>query len=254
MYRYLKLGTLLLLLSSLLSATSMRSQVSLLEASENIRLNSQRIVVSYLSFLANQKKFDERELALTRLEELNKQFELIDRSTKDKDSKDVLNFLHYSKNKMKQLLDEALIKDGHPAKMLAYSEIMLNAAESINETLDYQLSEEEKMLINMKNISFLIEQMTKYYMAIHIDKNNESYVDMLNSSISEMEKALLILDDYNYNTQNLALFTKLKNNWIALKGYYTEGTKAEIDNIVLLASREIQKDSLLLEKYHSKNQ
>jgi hypothetical protein len=192
-------------------------------------------------------------LAIKRLKELDKQFDLIDRSSKDEDSKDALNFLHYSKNKM-QLLIEEPIKDENLAKMLDYSDIMLKAAESINETLDYQLTEDEKMLINMKNISFLIEEMTKYYMAIHIEKTNQRYGELLSNSIEEMEKALLVLDDYNYNTQNLSLFTKLKNNWTTLKHYYTKDTNAKLENIVLLASREIQKDSLLLEKYHSKNQ
>jgi hypothetical protein len=192
-------------------------------------------------------------LAIKRLKELDKQFDLIDRSSKDEDSKDALNFLHYSKNKM-QLLIEEPIKDENLAKMLDYSDIMLKAAESINETLDYQLTEDEKMLINMKNISFLIEEMTKYYMAIHIEKTNQRYGELLSNSIEEMEKALLVLDDYNYNTQNLSLFTKLKKNWTTLKHYYTKDTNAKLENIVLLASREIQKDSLLLEKYHSKNQ
>ncbi len=251
MYRYILYSLIVIVLSSALQATSIRSQVSLLEASENIRLSSQQIVVSYLSYFVNPKKVYKKDFAIKKLQELEQQFELIDRSTKNEESKDVLNFLHYSKNKMLKLIDEP-IEEKNPQKIFDYSEILLKAADSITLDLDYTLSEEEKMLVKMKDISFLIEKITKSYLLLQTDKNNIFYMSMIKSTMLEMDKALLLLDDYNYSAKSLLLLSKLHKNWQGIKVYYLKEHK--IVNILLLGSKQIEKDSLLLEKYHSKNQ
>ena len=54
--RLIHYGLFAALLSSSLTAASVRSQVSLIEASENIRLESQEIVKNYLYFYSNHKK------------------------------------------------------------------------------------------------------------------------------------------------------------------------------------------------------
>ncbi|MEA3491086.1 MAG: hypothetical protein U9R27_04225 [Campylobacterota bacterium] len=253
MYRYLLYPLIVMVLSSTLQAASIRSQVSLLEASENIRLGSQQIVVTYLSYYLNPKKRYRRDLALKKLKELEKQFELIDRSMKDEESRDVLNFLYYSREKMLKLIQEP-IEGGNPHKILEYSEILLKAADSITRELGYTLSEDEKMLIKMKDISFLMEKMTKSYLLLQTDKNSASYMSMVKSTIAEMDKALILLDDYNYSAKSLLILSKLHKNWKGIKPYYLKESDIEIENILLLASKQIEKNSLLLEKYHSKNQ
>lgn len=253
MYHYLLYPLIVMVLSSTLHATSIRSQVSLLEASENIRLGSQQIAVEYLSYYLNPKKRYRKDLALKKLDELEKQFELIDRSMKDEDSRDVLNFLHYSREKMLKLIQEP-IKDTNPQKIFEYSEILLKAADSITQDLGYILSEEEKMLIKVKDITFLIEKMTKSYLLLQTDKKSRTYVSMVKSTIAEIDMALLLLDDYNYSAKSLLIISKLDKNWQGVKAYYLNKGDIKIENILLLASREIEKDSLLLEKYHSKNQ
>ena len=246
-------GLLALLLSSPLTAASVRSQVSLLEASENIRLESQEIVKNYLYFYSNHKKVYEKELAENGLESLDKQFRLIAKSTKDEDSKDVLAFLDYSKEKMQEVLDDPFSKD-NPALMLDYSEILLEGAESISRNLNYEPTIEEKMLIKMKDISFLIERMTKYYMAILTEDDSEVYVEGLADSMQRMEDDLASLSNYNYSSENASHLVKLKSNWNALKEFYNNYKTLKLPNIVLLASNEVRSSALVLETYHSKNQ
>lgn len=255
MYRYVKYGLFLLIFSSTLSAASIRSQVTLLEASENIRLKSQQIAVNYLSYYANPAKyFYEKESALQSLKGLNREFELIDRSTKEEESHQILAVLQESKVKMQTLMDAPMTEE-NLAQMLQYSDTMLRAAESVSKMLDFELlSEEAKIVVNMKNVSLLMEKMTKYYMVIHVQNDNQNYAVKLSNSVSEMETALSVLNDYNYNSKNLAVFTKLTRGWNTLRKYYTKNKQADLENVVLLASREIQKYAFLLEKYHSKDQ
>lgn len=255
MNRSIKYLLVFLTFSSVLSAASVRSQVSLLEASENIRLKSQQIAVNYLAYYANPKKyFSEKEIALQRLQGLDREFELVDRSTKEEESEQILSALKQSRSKMQELLKSPLSTENLES-VLHYSDMMLNATESINHMLDFELlSEEAKIVVNMKHVSFVIEKMIKFYMVTHIEKSNKEYVELFEKSISEMEESLTELNDYNYNSRNFSVLTELVKSWKVLKTYYTKDVNLMLENIVLLASREVQRYSILLEKYHSKDQ
>ncbi len=251
--RLVHYGLIAVLFSSSLSGASIRSQVSLLEASENIRLESQEIVKNYLYFYGNHKKIYEKSLAEKGLSSLDKQFRLIAKSTKDEDSKDVLAFLDYSKENMQDVLNDPFNKD-NPALMLDYSEILLEGAESISKNLNYEPTLEEMMMMKMKDISFLIERMTKYYMAIMTENDNEINAEMLDESIVRMESDLLSLKEYNYSSKNIEHLFDLQNNWQALKKFYLNHKTLKLPSIVLLASDEVRSSALVLETYHSKNQ
>ena len=230
-----KIGVSILLLSSFLSAASIRNQILLMEASENIRLNSQEIVKNYLYYYSNPKKSEYKREALDGIKNLNKYFRVIAKTTKDSDSKDVLAFLDYSKEKMQDVLKDPLNKD-NPALMLDYSEILLEGAESINSDIEYTPSKEEKMLMKMKDITFLIERITKFYMAVIVNDNGINYTDMLKESIAKMDADLSSLDNYAYSVRNLSYLAQLKRNWIVLKRFYLNVEHAKVPNIVLLAS------------------
>ncbi len=251
--RLIHYGLLAVFFSFSLNAASVRSQVSLLEASENIRLESQEIVKNYLYFYGNHKKIHEKSLAEKGLTSLDKQFRLIAKSTKDEDSKDILAFLDYSKENMQEVLSDPFNKD-NPALMLDYSEILLEGAESISKNLNYEPTPEEIMLMKMKDISFLVERMTKYYMAIMAEEDSEINAEMLDRSIARMEEDLLSLKDYNYPSKNIQHLFELANNWQALKKFYLDHKTLKLPSIVLLASGEVRNSALILEAYHSKNQ
>jgi hypothetical protein len=243
----------LILLPLSLSAASIRNQILLMEASENIRLSSQEIVKNYLYFYSNPKKIHYKEMAQKGLEHLDKQFRLIAKSTKDEDSKDVLAFLDYSKEKMEEVLKDPFNKD-NPSLMLDYSEILLEGAESISRNIEYTPSEEERMLMRMKDISFLIERMTKYYMAIAEGGDVINYAEMLDESMQKIEKDLSSLTEYPYSSENLSNLRKLKTDWGVLKKFYLDYKELKVPSIVLLTSSGVKKDARVLELYHSKNQ
>jgi len=246
-------GLLTLLLLSFVSAASIRNQVLLIEASETIRLESQMVVKNYLYFYNNPKKTEYKKRVLSGLEDLDKQFRIIAKSTKDEESKDILAFLDYSKEKILEVMSDPLNKD-NPALMLDYSEILLEGAESISSNIDYVPSAEEKMLMRMKDINFQIERITKYYMAIIVGNEGINYQEMLNESIENMQKDLSLLQQYNYSAKNQSYLAQLQINWSVLKKFYTEYRESKMPNIVSLASLEVRKNAHVLELYHSKNQ
>ncbi len=248
----IKAALLLLLMSAIASAASVRNQILLMEASENIRLESQKVVKNYLYYYNNPRKAHFKEMALRGLADLDKQFRLIAKTTKDEDSKDVLAFLDYSKEKMEEVLKDPFNKD-NPALMLDYSEILLEGAESIGNDIEYVPSEEEKKLMKLKELSFLIAQMTKYYVAIIVEGSGINYAEMLEESIKKMEKSLSLVDNYGYSDENLAHLNELKKDWKVLKKFYLSYKEIKVPNIVLLASSRVKSDAHVLELYHSKN-
>jgi hypothetical protein len=248
-----KIGVIIISISSFLPAASIRNQILLIEASENIRLESQQIVKNYLYFYSNPKKIKYRNEALQGIDNLDKQFRIIAKSTKDEDSKDILAFLDYSKEKMKGVIDTPFEKD-NPALMLDYSETLLEGAESINSSIDYIPSTEEKMLMKMKDIAFLVERISKYYIAIFVGQEGINYIEMLDEAIQKMEDDLTSLNKYEYSAKNLSYLVELKKNWVVLKKFYLNYKEIKVPNIVLLASLEVRRNAHALELYHSKNQ
>ncbi len=242
----------IMLASLSLPAASIRNQILLMEASENIRLNSQKIVKNYLYYYINPKKRQFKDLIDKDLEDLDKQFRLIAKTTKDEDSKDILAFLDYSKEKIQEVLKDPFNKD-NPALMLDYSEILLEGAESISQNIKYTPSEEEKMLMKMKDISFLIERMTKFYMAIAEGGDVINYGEMLEESVQKMEEDLSALESYPYASEDLIKLRTLKRNWEALKKFYLDYKSLTLPSIVLLASTGVENNARALELYHSKN-
>lgn len=254
MHRFTLYTVLFYLFTSFLPASSIRSQVSLLEASENLKLKSQQIVVHYLVYHSNPKKFFyEKETAMQNLKELDTEFERIDRSTKEEETESILIALNKNRTDMQEVFKKPL-NDENLKTILQLSDTMYASASSLTKLLDFELlSEEAKMLINLKKNSFLIENMTKYYMVNQFESNQKNR-EQLNHAISKMNDSLLILNDYNFNRKNSKLLTQLNTYWEILKSYYQKDPKLKMDNIVLLTSREVEKYAFLLEKYHSKEQ
>lgn len=242
-----------LILSSSINGASLRNQISLLEASENIRMSSQEIVKNYLYYFYNHDKKKEKEAIFRGLQSLDEQFRLIAKSTKDEDSKDILTFLDYSKDKIEKILLDPFNKD-NPALMLDYSEVLLEGAETISSNLNYKPSTEEKILIKMKDISFLTDRVLKYYMALLIEPDNLSYQEMLDDAIKDMEKDLAYINNYNYSTENIEHILMIERNWSVLKSFLKDAKESKVPNIVLLISLEVKKNAKILEDYHRKNQ
>ena len=250
LYSYI---VLILIVSSTANGASLRNQISLLEASENIRMSSQEIVKNYLYYYYNHDKKKEKEAIFNGLKSLDEQFRLIAKSTKDEDSKDILTFLDYSKDKIEKILLDPFNKD-NPALMLDYSEVLLEGAETISSNLKYKPSAEEKILIKMKDIAFLTDRVIKYYMALLIEPDNLSYQEMLDDAIKDMEKDLFFINNYNYSSKNIQHILMIERNWSVLKSFLKDVKSSRVPNIVLIISSEVKKNAKILEDYHRKNQ
>jgi len=243
----------LFLVTPQLYATASRNDVKLLEASEDIKLISQQVVKDY--FYSSLYK-DKKEIAKSLNDgvlALDEKLRLIASTTKNEDTKNVLTFLAFSRDEISEIIEQEFSLD-NAALMLDNSEVLLEGAESIVKEHEYNFSLEEKMLIKVKKMAYLIERITKYYMAVQVGFNDHNNIKQLNIAIDSFDRELAKLATYNYSGRSAKDFNTIKEYWPVAKKFYLSLQKRKLPNILYISAQHLENKLVKLELYHSKNQ
>jgi len=239
----------LLITSSVFSAR--RGDVKVIEASENIRYLSQKIVKEYLFLYQYPSRFHIQKESVKTLNSLNNNFKIIARITKNSDTKDILDFLAYGKDNMIEILKKSPTKD-NCSLMLDYSEMLIEGVNSIEQLHKYNFSKEEKMLIVSKKMEYLIERMGKYYLAIHLDFDKVSNQEFMDETIGMFDKSLKQINLYDYPEKNM--IKKLNYYWTANKILLDKTQNIFVSDIMFLSLDFIRKLVSNISVYYNKNQ
>ena len=244
---------LLFLAMTLLSQAATRGDVKVIEASENIRYLSQKLAKEYLFLYQYPDKTDVKNQLEKLLLELNDDFRIIATTTKDSDTKDILEFLAYSKDQIEQIFNEKPDSE-KAALMLDYSETLLEGADSIASAHKYDFSEEEKMLMITKRMEYLLERITKYYMAINVGFENSTNKESMQESIDRFEENVKIINVYKYPSKQVREQVKMNISWEANKVFFTKSKELFIPKLMFTSVNYLENIMLQLALYHSKNQ
>jgi len=242
----------LLLLSSLHLNAATRSDVNLLEASEDIRFISQQIVKDYFYLAQNRENRSAMEHLQQGVSLLDSKLRMIASATNSEDTKNILTFLAYSRDQINETIAQPYSSD-NAALMLDYSEALLEGAESIASEHAYQFSEEEQMLINVKKMRYLIERMSKYYMTFQLGINDLNNIKQLNEAIHNFDIAMQKVDTYHYTSQSAESLRTLRAFWSVVQKYYLDSDKVKLPNIIYLSAHHMEALLAELELYHSQN-
>ena len=235
----------------IISAT--RGDIKVIEATENIRYLSQKMVKDYLFFYKNPKKLEvKRELDRTLLK-LNDDFRIIVTTTKDSDTKDILEFLAYSKDQIEEIFNEAPSSE-KAALMLDYSETLLEGADSIASAHKYDFSDEEKMLMVTKEMEYLLERVTKYYMALHVGFNSSTNREAMQESIDRLEDNVGKVNLYKYPSKEIRDQVKMNVSWEANKIFLAKSEDLFIPKLMFASVNHLEDIVAKIALYHSKNQ
>ena len=241
------------LLGSQLNGATSRSEVKLLEASEDIKLISQQIAKDYLYLSQNAQKQDAITSLHAGVSALDEKLRLIAAATKSDDTKNILTFLAFSRDEISETIElDYSLENG--ALMLDYSETLLEGAESIANEHSYTFSSGEQMLIDVKKMAYLIERITKYYMAFQVGFNDHNNVKQLRSAIAAFDEELAKLDNYEYSAESAKDLEVVKQYWPIAKNFYLTLEKRRLSNILYISSQHLENVIGKLELYHSKNQ
>ena len=250
----LVLSVLLVLGTLLPLSAATRTDVNVLEATESIRFLSQEITKNYLYLYANPLKKREVGKEIRRgLEELVKNIRTISISTNDEDTRNVLEFLIYSKDQIEDLVKEKPDKE-KAALMLDYSETLLEGANSIARTHNYEFTESEKMLMKGKRIEYLLERSAKYYMALGVGLGTEINRRQMERAIEMLEENLRDIEAYDYPPEMKKAQQRLQISWNVTKSLFERREKMFVSNLMVLSGTEMESITRQFVLYHRKAQ
>ena len=236
---------------TVISAT--RGDIKIIEASENIRYLSQKIVKDYLLFYKNPQKTEVKNGLNKTLDRLSDNFRIIATTTKDTDTKDILEFLAYSKDQIEEIFNEK-VDDEKAALMLDYSETLLEGADSIANAHKYDFSKEEKMLMVTKEMEYLLERITKYYMALHVGFDNDVNKEQMHESITKLEGNIEKINLYQYPEETQKMQVKMDESWKSNKIFFDKSETLFIPKLMFTSIEYLENIVAQIALYHNKNQ
>ena len=235
------------------SEASTRSNVKIIEASENIRYLSQKIAKEYLYLYYNPNKINLRNKMTENMKNLKKNIQQIAINTQNDESKNILNFLTYTNEEIQILLNEETSND-KSILILDYSETFVEAANSIQSLHQYEFSDEEKMLMHLKELEYLLERVNKYYIASILDLNKISNKQHMKNALKKVENILKIIKEYHYPKETKKERSKILNYWKSNKKFLNISTDVSLPNLLLLFTKNFEDSINKLELYHKQNQ
>jgi len=243
---------LLFIVMSISLFASTRGDVKVIEATENIRYLSQKIVKDYLYYSMHPKQ-ELRDSLHSTLSLLSDDLRIIATTTKDSDTKDILEFLAYSKDQIEQILKDK-INNENSALMLDYSETLLEGADSIASAHKYEFSEGERMLMVAKKVNYLLERVMKYYIAIHGGYNTPTNKEQMQTALISIEENVLMLSVYEYPDSLKPIVESMKKSWESNRYYFANSDKLFIPKLMSISVDYMESLVTEIEIYHSKNQ
>ena len=138
--------------------------------------------------------------------------------------------------------------------MLDYSETLLEGAESIASAHNYDFSDEEKMLMVTKKMEYLLERITKYYMAINVGFDNVTNKESMQESINKFDENMKMINAYKYPAVQVREQVKMNHSWESNKVFFSKSKDLFIPVLMLHSIGYLENiiDNIAL--YHSKNQ
>jgi len=249
--------TLIVFLSfvSILNSTT-RKDIKIVESSENIIYLSQELVKDYLLYYKYSKNLDIVTKFAILLNKLNNNLKIIAITTKDKDTKDILEFLAYSRDQIDDIIKEPISSE-NVALMLDYGETFIEGANSIIDKYKYDFSKEEEMLILVKKTSFYINRATKYYIADNIGFNTETNKKNMEITLKNIDENMQKINDYPYPYDLQIEVSKINIALSKIKPFLKstkENQRAFIPILILISTTYIDDIISILSLYHTQNQ
>jgi len=230
-----------------------RGDVKIIEATENIRYISQQMAKEYLFLFKTPQKEETKARLKKSLITLADNLRIISSTTKDEDTKDILEFLSYSKDQIAQIFTEKIDKE-KAALMLDYSETLLEGADSIAAAHAYDFTEEEHMLIVTKKMEYLIERMMKYYIALHVGFDNPTNEEQMHEAIEKFDENVKLVEAYTYPKEIRPIEQEIIRSWQSNKGFLERSESLFIPKLMLLSTRSMEVLTAKIALYHNKNQ
>ncbi len=235
-----------------ISSASTRGDVTILEATENIQYLGQKIAKDYFFFYKNPEDVFLKEQLNKNIDNLQHSInEIIDIIDNTYDKSILIYLRNRAEEEIKELINQETNLD-NARSVLGYSETMLEV-NSIAKKHKYEFSQDEKMLMTNKEVQYLLEKATKYYMVSQIGLGSDTNFKNLKDAITNIDNHLLSIESYNY-PENLKLKLKtIKKVWSINRDFFEKSNELSIPHLLLNSTQYIETLLKEIEQYHKKN-
>ncbi len=226
-----------------------RGDVQIIEARENIQYLGQKITTDYFLLYKRPNDISLKDKFKKNIEEIEKNIQDIRDTTQNSVTINILNFYDYRLEYIKELpLENPTLQDARV--ILNASQYFLEGARSISEQHQYKSSKEESMLIYCKELKYLIESVSKYYMAFQIGLRASNSTIEMHQAIETINKILKKISRYPYPYLLKNRLLKIKSIWQHNQDFFTNIKEAPYINLLLFSNAYIKTLLIELEKHH----
>lgn len=230
------------------SHASNRADVTIIEARENIQYLSQKMTIDYF-LLYNNNNTQLRRNFKQDISRFEDNIHTIRDTTNNSNTHNILDFYDYRLEYIKKLplnnISSANIK-----LILDASEYFLEGTKSIDAEHFYSYNQEEKMLELTKEIQFLIERSSKFYIAQQLGIKSDLLMKL---NILEVNKIFIILNMYPYPKDLKRKLTMSQDIWQRDKKFFKNPNMASLPKLLLTSTSYLKSLLVLLEKYHKQH-
>ncbi len=197
-----------------------QNDLKIISKGEDIRYLSQKIANDYIYLFNTPKKkryLDQIKYSINKIED---DLRFMAKSTNSDDIKNVLDFLSYGKDQIKDILKDEVSRD-NVSKMLEYCDTLVEGVESILQDRGYHTLKGD--------LRFYIMKLSKLYMAVHLKFEPSENTKLLYETKSSIE-------DIVKRSQNNIL-----DSWLAYKDLINTNPIYFIPNILSIMIWDMEK-------------
>lgn len=246
----LSIITIIFLTISPVTYSADTQRITILTASENIEYISQQIAKAY--FYKQQRvrvSHATRELK-EGMNALNTDLVLLEKGNLDEEGKNILSFLSFTHDDLKETLSQPYSEE-NGALMIDYSESLLEGAELIAQKHHNKKDSKERMIVVTERMLFLLERITKYYIAFRAGFNDQNNIVQIEHAIAEFEVNLAKINKYKSYPKSLkSTIMKINDFWPIAKRFYLGVEKGALPVIVLASTDKLVKRIQILGTHH----
>jgi hypothetical protein len=149
---------------------------------QDIACISQKIANDYLHMYYDKENKILKLKLKNSIDELEKNFRELAKDSDDLNTKNILDFLSYSKDEMKNMIDLDISKE-NVSQMLDYSKTLLEGTESVLKSHDYNISKNKKSKLELLKLSTLYMKLNLKFDATDCNKMIEQKIQTIDQEL-----------------------------------------------------------------------
>jgi len=110
------------------------------------------------------------------------------------------------------------------------------------------------MLIITKKMEYLLERITKYYIALNVGFDNPTNQDAMQEAIDKFQENIQIVNVYQYPDEEVMAQVKMNISWEANKVFFSKYDTLFVPKLMFTSVDHLEEMVAKIALHHSKNQ